>query len=258
MCSCLNIFDHRFNTKCSPRQMGKVFDKILKSEKHVRIVEEMGFGHLLRLKCRFLSKELVEWLVDRIDPQDMTISLGSGRLELTADDVRLILGIPNDSISIGGSTYTELREAFMADWPGCWSNNQDGPYLTQLDDALEKDVEAGDRFKRNFLVSIVSRLLAPASRVQSSWRFLRFVHDLNDVADMNFCEYILNKLAKAIFKWKGEVKPQMLSGCLLFLQVSMLCVKLLYFCIEVDIICIQLLTCIMLTCRCFTSTDSYH
>ncbi len=187
----------------------------------MHVVEDMGFGDILRLQCRWVCKDLINWMVERFNPVSMSIDLGSSKIELVDDDVRLVLGLPNGNIPFGPKTYSDVREAFAAKWPECNTKNKDGPYVSAIDKAVEEDKDAGEEFKRNFIVCLVSRLLAPASRAHCNWKFLRFIRNLEDVPKMNFCAFTLAELGDEMYKWKQETRPQMLNGCLLFLQVSL-------------------------------------
>jgi hypothetical protein len=58
-------------------------------------IQEMGFVGILRLTAKSLdNRELLSWLLDRFDPEDMIIQMGSKQIRVTEHTVKCVLGLP--------------------------------------------------------------------------------------------------------------------------------------------------------------------
>jgi hypothetical protein len=58
-------------------------------------IQEMGSGRILRLAAKSLdNREFMSWLLDRFDPEDMIIQIGSKQIWVTEHTVKCVLGLP--------------------------------------------------------------------------------------------------------------------------------------------------------------------
>jgi hypothetical protein len=60
-------------------------------------IARKGFHNMLKMSIDELeSRSLIKWLMDKLNPNDMTIRPGSSKeLKITKEIVRLILGLPS-------------------------------------------------------------------------------------------------------------------------------------------------------------------
>jgi hypothetical protein len=67
-------------------------------------IEDDGFGHLLRMKIDAVqNKNLLTWLLDHTDPDQMLIKIGPGKvLPITPQITSMVLGLP-----IGGQNFKQ-------------------------------------------------------------------------------------------------------------------------------------------------------
>jgi hypothetical protein len=55
----------------------------------------MEFGGILRLAAKSLdNREFLSWLLDRFDPENMTIQIGDKQIWVTEHSVKCVLGLP--------------------------------------------------------------------------------------------------------------------------------------------------------------------
>jgi hypothetical protein len=58
-------------------------------------IQEIGFGGILHLAAKSLdNREFLSWLLDRFDPEDMIIQIGSKQIWITEHTVNCFLGLP--------------------------------------------------------------------------------------------------------------------------------------------------------------------
>jgi hypothetical protein len=122
-------------------------------------IARKGFHNMLKMSIDELeSRSLIKWLMDKLNPNDMTIRPGSSKeLKITKEIVRLILGLP----SAGGG------KPFM-DWFGevdATENlrkdlkiKKDQFDITKLEDILVKGND-DDLWTRCFFLILFNRLL---------------------------------------------------------------------------------------------------
>jgi hypothetical protein len=67
------------------------------SDRQCDTVARKGFQSIFDLRTDALeSRSLIRWLMDKLDPEDMTIHPGAGKeLKITKETTRLILGLPS-------------------------------------------------------------------------------------------------------------------------------------------------------------------
>ncbi|XP_074294092.1 uncharacterized protein LOC141621674 [Silene latifolia] len=75
----------------------------------------------------------------------------------------------------------------------------------------------GDQFKVNFVVLVVSLMMKNNQRSYVNHHVLKSLMDVNDIANYNWCEYILDSLRNAKLNW--AVKKNYFEGPLLFLML---------------------------------------
>jgi hypothetical protein len=60
-------------------------------------IQGMGFGEILRLTAKALdNRDFLSWLLDRFDPEDMTIQIGGKQIRVTEHNVKCVFGLPNE------------------------------------------------------------------------------------------------------------------------------------------------------------------
>jgi hypothetical protein len=55
-------------------------------------IQEMGFGGILHLAAKSLdNRDFLSWLLDRFDPEEMTIQIGAKQIRVTEHSVKCVL-----------------------------------------------------------------------------------------------------------------------------------------------------------------------
>lgn len=90
---------------------------------------------------------------------------GRGFIPLTEESVHQILGIPHGDIEVKYETDYDMEQEFAASlFPGDGST----PKITTVATAIINHNEADDRFKKLWLIYIVSTVLAPTTDARIS------------------------------------------------------------------------------------------
>jgi hypothetical protein len=73
-------------------------------------IQGMGFGGILQLAAKFLNnKDFLSWLMDRFDPEDMTIHIEGKQIWVTEHNVKCVFGLPNQGETLQWSPMTQER-----------------------------------------------------------------------------------------------------------------------------------------------------
>ena len=79
--------------------------------------------------------------------------------------------------------------------------------------------EAGDDFKRSFVLYVLGTLLSPTARLDVSPSFLHFLTNMDLVHQYNWGKFLLDRLVREVSRFH-QGKQRAVGGCLLFLQVK--------------------------------------
>jgi len=199
-------------TRCSPGRLFNVMQRFTLDQKAA--VRSMGFGSLLSLRCRTLRRSLCLWLLERFNTVRSSLNICGERIPLSPHDVELVLGLAasgKDVVNSGpDDLIAELRQSYNA------SNR--GISLRLLEDRLAIP-EAGDDFKRSFILYALGTLLCPTARLDVSPSFLHFLTNMDVIHQYNWGQFLLDRLVREVSRFR-QGKQRAVGGCLLFLQVK--------------------------------------
>jgi hypothetical protein len=188
-------------------------------------IEADGFGHLLRMKIDAVqNKNLLSWLLDHTDPDQMLIKIGAGKvLPITPQIISMVLGLP-----IGGENFKQyswkegiiFRQQLISDLNQGIAEDCD-IHISNLQQEILKG-NVNPLMKRCFFMILCNRLLLP-----SSSNFIGSVdikrtmdHQLFGVVDWS--QAVFNDLQIAVRSWHDRDKNQLtqnIYGCAIFLLV---------------------------------------
>ncbi|KAJ9562093.1 hypothetical protein OSB04_007253 [Centaurea solstitialis] len=198
-------------TRCSPGRLVNVLKHFTTDQKDA--VKSMGFGSLLDLKCRTLRRSLCLWLLERFNTIRRSLEICGERIPLYPHDVELVMGLPatgKDVVNSGpDDLVAELRQKYNA------SNR--GISVRFLEERLGQP-EAGDDFKRAFLLYVLGTLLCPTARLDVSPSFLHLLTDMDSIHEYNWAKFLLDRLVREVSRYR-QGKQRAVGGCLLFLQL---------------------------------------
>jgi hypothetical protein len=100
----IHLCFQKLNIRCIPYDV--IVSTWIMSDRQRDAVARLGFSSIFDLRTDALeSRSLIRWLMDKLDPHDMTIRPGAGKeLKITKETIRLILGLP---CAGGGREFTD-------------------------------------------------------------------------------------------------------------------------------------------------------
>ncbi|KAM3306183.1 putative protein isoform X2 [Capsicum chacoense] len=198
-------------TRCSPGRLLNVLQRLTPDQKEA--VKSMGFGSILGLRCRTLRRSLCLWLLERFNTVRRSLEICGERIPLTPRDVELVMGLPasgKDVVNSGSDELIlELRKRYNA--------TNRGISVRLLEERLAAP-EAGEDFKRSFVLYVMGTLLCPTARLDVSPSFLHFLTNMDVLHQYNWGKFLLDRLVREISRFR-QGKQLAVGGCLLFLQL---------------------------------------
>lgn len=176
-------------------------------------VESMGFGSLLGLRCRTLRRSLCLWLLERFNTTRRSLEICGEHIPLNPKDVEFVMGLAANGKDVVNSGPDDL----IADLRHNYNATNHGISVRLLEDRLAAP-EAGEDFKRSFVLYALGTLLSPTARLDVSPSFLHFLTNMGVVHQYNWGKFLLDRLVREVSRYR-QGKQRAVGGCLLFLQV---------------------------------------
>ncbi|CAA0843104.1 Unknown protein [Striga hermonthica] len=198
-------------TRCSPGRLLNVLQRLTPDQKDA--VKNMGFGSILNLRCRTLRRSLCLWLLDKFNTVRRSLEICGERIPLTPRDVELVMGLASSGKDVVNSGSDEL----IADLRKKYNATNRGISVRLLEERLAAP-EAGEDFKRSFLLYVLGTLICPTARLDVSPSFLHFLTNMDVVHQYNWGKFLLDRLVREVARYR-QGKQRAVGGCLLFLQL---------------------------------------
>jgi hypothetical protein len=198
------------------------------SDRQRDTVARKGFQSIFDLHTDALeSRSLIRWLMDKLDPEDVTIRPGARKeLKITKETVRLILGLP----SAGG-----VRQ--FTDWYG----EIDAATKLRRELNISKDefdiVKLQDRLVIGnddelsiicFFLILFNRLLFPSTSWGITNNEVLMIGNMDCMADIDWCQLVYTDMCDAASRWHRRSTTNITTtfyGCSLIILVSYLLVN---------------------------------
>lgn len=177
-------------------------------------VKSMGFGSLLGLRCRTLRRSLCLWLLERFNTAWRSLEICGERIRLSPRDVEHVMGLA----AYGKDVVNSGPDDLIADLRHSYNATNRGISVRLLEERLAAP-EAGEDFKRSFILYALGTLLSPTARLDVSPSFLHFLINMDVVHQYNWGKFLLDRLVREVSRFR-EGKQHAVGGCLLFLQVD--------------------------------------
>ncbi|XP_031111112.1 uncharacterized protein LOC116015227 [Ipomoea triloba] len=178
-----------------------------------RAVKDMGFDGILSVENFNIDEEFLEFLIDLVDYNNVSISIQGANHQITHQDVGSILGVPSSGFDVeemigleGGSYPVPVRDGMI-----------DAAALENMI-ALERG-GATDAFKTYFLLYVVTYFLAPGHGLNKKWS--NIAQHLHRVGEMNWSKFVLDCLLDSITRAR-QMKQHGVGGCLVLLMIYFL------------------------------------
>lgn len=199
-------------TRCSPGRLFNVIQRLTNEQKAA--VKSMGFGSLLDLRCRTLRRSLCLWLLERFNTTRRSLEICGEHIPITPKDVELVMGLAASGKDVVNSGSDDL----IADLRHSYDATNHGISVRLLEERLAEP-EAGEEFKRSFVLYALGTLLSPTARLDVSPSFLHFLTNMDVVHQYNWGKFLLDRLVCEVSRFH-QGKQRAVGGCLLFLQVK--------------------------------------
>lgn len=198
-------------TRCSPGRLFNVLQHLTTEQKDA--VKSMGFGSLLGLRCRTLRRSLCLWLLQRFNTSGRSLEICGKRIPISPKDVEFVMGLAASGKDVVNSGPDDL----IADLRRSYNATNRGISVRLLEERL-KAPEAGEEFKRSFVLYALGTLLSPTARLDVSPSFLHFLINIDVIHQYNWGNFLLDRLVREVSRFR-QGKQRAVGGCLLFLQV---------------------------------------
>ncbi|KAK6228722.1 hypothetical protein QUC31_005836 [Theobroma cacao] len=198
-------------TRCSPGRLFNVLQRLTPEQKAA--VKSMGFGSLLGLRCRTLRRSLCLWLLERFNTVRRSLEICGERIPLSPRDVEHVMGLA----ACGKDVVNSGPDDLIADLRQSYNATNRGISVRLLEEWLAAP-EAGEDFKRSFILYALGTLLSPTARLDVSPSFLHFLINMDVVHQYNWGKFLLDRLVREVSRFR-QGKQRAVGGCLLFLQL---------------------------------------
>lgn len=187
---------------------------------------------------RQINRRFAVWLMSRIDHRSQAVVINdSVRIAFTKEDVYRVFGIPCNGRSLyeNGIPSKAVISKVMACYLG--SDVREHRSIKAAQEVIEREysdgmsVEEENSFKAAFVIYVMSTLLSPGAKYDyPSVDYWNALVEPSEIGNYDWSDYVLRKFFDAVVKvksdLKGSVKSPSITGCTLFLQVIVDCVKL--------------------------------
>jgi hypothetical protein len=216
----LNLLQ-RLNIRCNPQDV-LVCIQIM-NERQRQAVVRKGFFSILDMTIDALgSRTHLCWLMEKLDPKDMTLRIGPGKeLKITKETVHLILGLPNT----GGGKPLNIDEVNAAvNLRSSLGISKDEFGVAKLQERLRLGGD-DDLSIRCFFLILFNRLLFPTASWSISNNEVLLTEQLDRFPHIDWCHLIFNDLCEAAHKWHNRSTTNVsatIYGCSIVVLVSFL------------------------------------
>lgn len=198
-------------TRCSPGRLFNVLQRLTTDQRAA--VRSMGFGSLLVLRCRTLRRSLCLWLLERFNTTRRSLDICGECIPLSPRDVEFVMGLA----ACGKDVVNSGPDDLIANLRHSYNATNHGISVRLLEERLAVP-EAGEDFKRSFVLYALGTLLSPTARLDVSPSFLHFLTNMDVIHQYNWGKFLLDRLVREVSRYR-QGKQRAVGGCLLFLQL---------------------------------------
>ncbi|GKB96871.1 hypothetical protein Tco_0983008 [Tanacetum coccineum] len=188
-------------TRSSPKTFYNSISTLKPNQK--ACLEQIGFGNFVEFKVDGIPSKLGLYVVDKFDAKKMQLKLAEGSLKITKNLISEMLGIRNEGIDIMAEEG-KRNEEMGSSWMKQYGNKKD---ITPGDIRLRiyKSNNADMNFKLNFIVLFTSVMGQIKTKGFYDLKILDYLSPDTDMANINWCEYVLRCLKSCKEEWtKGK------------------------------------------------------
>ncbi|WVZ94601.1 hypothetical protein U9M48_040473, partial [Paspalum notatum var. saurae] len=212
------------NVRCNPGDV--LFTITLLTRNQYAALVALGFGPFLTMLTDAVeSRNLLPWLLDKINPNDMVLRIGPGKnISVTPSIISMVLGIPHGGTNLKLYTTDEGRQ-FKKDLikdlcQECLLDGDDIHISNLQEEILKGNVD--ELFFRCFFMIVFNRYLFPTTTYNFDYSDIIKSKHPEDFGKINWSQEVFNNLQFAIRRWHYRdrtQRTQTVYGCSIFLIV---------------------------------------
>uniref|UniRef100_A0A0E0R6W5 Uncharacterized protein n=1 Tax=Oryza rufipogon TaxID=4529 RepID=A0A0E0R6W5_ORYRU len=203
------------NTRCQPNAILEMVGSLNKPQRDR--LNALGFDWVFKFRMNGLrSRELIEYLIDCLDPDSMCLDLGGrGKLPVTPDVVHCVLGLQNGHLDPPVVSDTAPLDPIREELGlGKKEKISSSSILDRI-----KMGGTDDFTMQCILMILFSKLLAPDSSTDITGNIVNMVSkNLEQYKDMALYKFVVDHLRWSAEKWKSG-KRSTVYGCTALLVV---------------------------------------
>ncbi|PWA99412.1 hypothetical protein CTI12_AA009070 [Artemisia annua] len=173
-----------------------------------RCLKEMGFETMINFPLNELPGSLGFYVLEKFHPKSMELRLERGSIKVTRQKVHDMLGVPMGSRKLNEMEPREWDDEFITRWEQQYyklgKKEKATPALIAKE--INRTSNADFMFKINFLMLFASTMGTLDSGGKCPYNVLRNVKEDDDIADIDWCGYILDCLEGSKHNWKDVKK----------------------------------------------------
>ncbi|KAJ8438091.1 LOW QUALITY PROTEIN: hypothetical protein Cgig2_019939 [Carnegiea gigantea] len=119
-------------------------------------------------------------------------------------------------VSEGKSLESDIE--FLQQWRKRWNIERGGPQVGKMDDVILEHGGHGPEFIIDFIIYSISTCIFENANGTCHFLVLKYLCNVNEIHNYNWCAYVIKCLNNAIIEWKGD-KRTFFTNSLLFLML---------------------------------------
>ena len=191
-----------FRTRSSPKPLFDATNNLTNERK--RCLKEMGFETMINFPLNELPGSLGYYVLEHFHPKSMELRLERGSIKVTRQKIHDMLGVPMGRRKIDEMEPREWNDEFVIRWEQQYYVRGKKEKATPA--AIAKQINCTSNadflFKINFLTLFASTMGTLDSGGKCPDNVLRNVREDDDIADIDWCGYILDCLEGSKHNWE--------------------------------------------------------
>jgi len=220
---------HAPTVRCAPSIFNSFIDLLTMSQR--TRINNMNFSGLLQIRTdKLVSREMLKYLYDRLDPDTMVLVLGKDRvIHINPFAVKQAFGIPDSGEELSLHTNQEACKALSAFKDFIGLQEDEDVHTKYLQEIWEADIELDSRMLDDdmcikiFFMIASNKLLFRSSDNNIRAKDAYLARNLSRLPTMNWCKAVTDEIRDAARTWRldrtTKVSPS-ITGCTIFLLVN--------------------------------------
>lgn len=207
-----------FTTK--PKPLAGVMTSLNQNQK--KAIRDLGFGSLIGFDIIDLPLDLLFYVVDSFDNEEMLIRTSKGDIKCDRDAVFDVFGIRGGTVDI--KSLDKVSDSFHKDWCNQFDNVRDIT-TSEIESAITNSNGATDEFfKMNFLMLFANTMIGCETNGVIKYDVLEHISSKTVISEIDWIGLLLNELQNSKNNWNREsAGKNPYAGPSTFLTVSSLC-----------------------------------